>query len=133
MLSYRRHADHLRPEFEIDHQPSDDRQLLGVLLAEHGHIGTNCAEELGDHGCHAPEVSGAVRALEAVGQPAGLDVGVEPVGVHRRRRRYVGGVHTESTAAAQVVADVAGVGVEVVTAVELQRVHEHRDHHQIAS
>jgi len=45
-------------EVEVGRETSHDRELLVVLLAEHGDVRSSRAEELGDHGGHAVEVAG---------------------------------------------------------------------------
>ena len=61
---------------------ADDERLLGVLLAEEGHVGPDHVQQLGHDGGDAVEVAhAAVRALERLGQAAH---------VHRRARSPAG-------------------------------------------
>ena len=83
-------ADDVDAEVEIEGHPPDDRQLLGVLLAEHGDVRPHRGEQLGDDGGHAAEMARSVRALEPIGERAGLDMGLETGRVHRCGGR---GVH----------------------------------------
>ena len=63
-LAHRRDLDDLDVHVEVgDHAP-DDRQLLKVLAAEHRDIGPDGAEQLGDDGGDATEVSRAPGSLE---------------------------------------------------------------------
>ncbi len=88
----------LDAEVEVAHHPADDRQLLEVLPAERGDIGSGRSEQLGHDGHDATEVPGTHRPLQPLGEIAGLDVGLEAGRVHRRRRRRVDRVDAGITA-----------------------------------
>jgi hypothetical protein len=126
-------ADDVDPEVEVDHQPTDDGELLEVLLAEHRHVGPDCGEELGDHGDHAVEVPGATAAFHRVGERTGDDPRLEALGVHGGRRRCVHGVDAGGGAGVEIVVDRAWIPIEVRRLAELQRVDEDRHHDQIGA
>jgi hypothetical protein len=66
----------LHVEREILRHPSDHRELLEVLLAEHGERRMDEPEEPRHHGRDAVEVSGSRRAIEPIGELSDM---------HRRR------------------------------------------------
>ena len=72
-VPYGRGADDLDAELQVGHDPADQRELLVVLLAEHGDVRADQAEQLGHHGQHAGEVAGPARALEQAAERAGVD------------------------------------------------------------
>ena len=105
-----------------------DRDLLGVLLAEVGAVGLDHVEQLRDDGADAGEVArAAVRALEDL---------AEALDDHLRARagavdlvllgceQDVGAVPLGDVAVAALV---ARVGLEVARVVELRGVDEQRD------
>ncbi len=72
---------HAHRQIQIGHQTPDHHDLLGVLLAEVGHVGQAHAEQLGDDGGDAAEVLGPARgALQAIGEAQHLHLGGEPCG-----------------------------------------------------
>ena len=74
-------SEHLDREVQIPRHPSDDGQLLPVLLSERGHVRFHYVEELGDdRGDPAEEVRASSRT-EAAGETLDDDEGV--VGVRR--------------------------------------------------
>jgi hypothetical protein len=120
-------------EVEVAHEPADDRDLLGVLLAEPGRVGRHHVEQLRDDRRDPVEVGdAAVRALEVRGEPRDADGGGEAVGVDlldRRREEQVGARLRGELGVAGLVAGVAG---EVRGLVELGRVDEQRHHDDVA-
>jgi hypothetical protein len=115
----------------LDH-PADDRELLGVLLAEVGGRRAARVEQLGHDGDHAAEVAGADRPLQPVGQGSGVDRHAgRAVRVHRGG---VGGEHQVDALGLrqrEVPVEVAGIRLEVLPRPELQRVHEQRHGHDV--
>src|SRR5690606_26101128 len=107
---------------EVAGHPPDDRQLLEVLLAEEREVGHRGAEQLGHDRGDTAEVAGPVGALQAFGELARHDVGLEPGRVDRGLRRGVDGVDAELLAGREVVLDRARIAVEVGRPVELQRI-----------
>ena len=100
-------------DVEVAHEPADDRDLLGVLLAEERDVGPDHVEELGHDGRDAVEVLGAaVRALERLGDAGDARPSWRsPAGRPRRR----GGANSRSAPAlggergvARLVARVGG-------------------------
>ena len=105
---------------------------MEVFLAEERNVWLHCVEELGDHSGHATEMSRAASAFEWLGQLPNFDMGIETGGVHG-----IGswGVHSGDTALAATLEILCGrtwVMLEVVATIELQRVHEDADHHNVA-
>ena len=69
-------------EVEVADEPAHDRCLLGVLLAEVGDVRSHHVEQLAHHRGHAVEMPvAAVRALQALGEPAHRHRGGKPVGI----------------------------------------------------
>jgi len=66
-LAHRRAAHHLDREREIEHEASDHRQLLEVLLAEVGAAHARYRKQLGDDSGDAVEVAGSRRAVQHLG------------------------------------------------------------------
>ena len=126
-------SDHVDAHVEIGGHLRDDRQLLEVLLSEDRRIGANRTEQLGDHGHDPFEVAGTHRPLHQIGERPGDHTGLEVVGVHRRGGRCVHGGDAGGRTGRHVVVDRTRVAVEVGGLVELQRVHEDRHHHVVAS
>ena len=63
-VAYGRGAEDPHAQLQVGRGAPDQRQLLVVLLAEHGDVRADQAEQLGHHGQHAGVVAGAARALE---------------------------------------------------------------------
>lgn len=124
MLALDRDPDDLHAEIEVVHQAAHDRELLEVLAPEHRDVGPCRSEQLRDDGGHTSKMAGAHRPLEPLGQCAGLHVRLEAGRVHRSGGRCVDRVDAGGPAGVQVLAEGAGVRVEVGRLVELQGVHE---------
>ena len=118
-------------EVEVAGQPSNDYQLLVVLLAEDGHVGSCGSEQFGDHGGDAVEVSGSGGSLHQIRQSADADGRREAVGIHRCRRRHVDHVCASVVAGPEVGVEWSRVLLEVAALAELERVDEDRDDHTI--
>jgi hypothetical protein len=118
-------AGDLHRQVEVAHEAAHDGELLRVLLAEEEHVRLHHAEQLGDDDGDPVKVARARGALEALGERAAdVDAGGETSRVH-----LVGGWGEHDRDAglleeAQVAGLVARVGVEVLAAPELGRVHE---------
>src|SRR3954451_137616 len=127
-------ADHLDREVEVAHHPADQRELLGVLLAEERDVGPGQVQQLADAGHHAVEGPRAVFALEPVAQRSrgdphlGLTIRVDDV-------RGRGEDHVDLLARAECKVGVEGarIAVEVLPRRELQGVEEDRDDHGVAA
>src|SRR4051812_9132444 len=114
---------------EVAHHLPDHRELLSVLLAEHGDVGPHQVEQGTDHGRDAAEVSGPADPLQPLGGAGGLDEGgvagwIE--GLHRRQEEEIAAGRLQQ---ARVRLRLAGVAVEVLVGPELGRIHEHRRHY----
>ena len=118
-------------EVEVGCQAPHDRELLIVLLAEHGDVRSSGAEQLGDHGGHAVEVARPRGALHRLGQPCDMDRGGEPAGIHGSGSRDVHDIDIGGSTDSQVVVDRPRVLVEVALLAELQRIHEDRHDHLV--
>ena len=123
-----RPGDDLDRQMEVAHHLPDDRELLGVFLAEHGDVRPHQVEEGADDGGDAAEVAGAARAFEPEGGAGGLD----ERGIARRVDRLY--VRQEEEVAARgfehggVLFRLAGVAGEVLVRPELGRVDEDGRH-----
>jgi hypothetical protein len=119
-------------QVQVGDQAADDQGLLGVLLPEVGDIGPDHVQQLRDDGGDALEVRGAaVLALERRGQPGDVHRGrragrVDLVG--RRREQEVGSGRGGQRRVARLVARIGG---EVGGLVELGRVDEEGDDHDL--
>ena len=119
-------------DVEVAHELPDDGDLLGVLLAEVGHVGPDHVEELGHDGGDPVEVLGAARgAFERLGEPCDAHVGGEAGRVHLLGRGGEEHVDAEGGGLGGVGRLVAGVGGEVLAGAELGRVDEERDHDDV--
>ena len=134
LLPNRRHAQHLDGNVEIACQAHDDLQLLVVLLAEHGVVGTRLREQLGDNGRHAIKELRAELILEArLGGARQRHRGA------KTRRIDLGWVwQVDQVAASLAKLDdvailVAGVLVEVLICSKLLGVDEDRGDHPIGA
>lgn len=130
-LAYRRCSDDRDTEVEVEHQSAHDGELLVVLHPEHGEIGFDRRQQLGDDRGHTLEVSGPAPALHRRGERAGHDARVETARVHRRHRRCVDDVDARRPTRGEVVVDRGGVVLEVGRLPELQRIDEDRDDDRI--
>src|SRR2546422_9321235 len=77
-----RAPDDLRPDGKVASHLADDEQLLGILLAEVGALGSDEVEENGDNGRHAFEMAGPSGTLERVSERSDGDGRVEPGRIH---------------------------------------------------
>jgi hypothetical protein len=118
-------------EVQVPHQPTHDRELLIVLLAEHREVGLRREEEPGDDRRDAAEVAGPVAATQLLGQALDLDPGAVPRRVDLLGRRGEDDVTAGAPELRDVALEVAGVAVEVLVRPELRRVHEDADDHSI--
>ncbi len=118
-----RDGDDVDGQGEVVDHAADDEELLGVLLAEVTAVGRQDVEELEHDGADAAKVAGAVLALKALADGAGLDPRAEAFGVHLGRGGDEEDVDTLSTEGGKVVLHWAGVGVEVTGVTELGGVH----------
>ena len=119
-------GDDLDPEVEVGRETSDDGELLEVLLPEHGDGGPDRREQLGHHRRHPVEMAGTGGTLHRRCEVADRHRGPERRAVHGRCGRCVDRVDTELATQGDVGVDRAGVPVEVVRPVELERVDEDR-------
>jgi hypothetical protein len=114
-------------EVEVAHEAADDHELLGVLLAEEGHVGPDHVEELGDDRGHAGEVPGAADgALHRLADAGDGDRRGEAGRVDDLGRRGEQDVGAGLGGQLGVAGLVARVGVEVGGLVELRGVDEQR-------
>ena len=116
-------ASTLTGHVEVADHAADDRELLGVLLAEIGDVGLDGVEELGDDGGDAAEVLGAALrrvALEDLGEALDLDPGREALWVDLLDRRRVDEVDAGLGREPRVALLVARIAVEVLARPELR-------------
>ena len=130
-MAHRGDTHDLHRQIEVGHHPAHDRQLLVILLAEHRHVGLCCVQQLDHDGGDALEVTWPHRSFEPVGECAGHHPRVEPGRVHHGRGGRVDGVDAERPAHVEVAVDRTRIEVEVGGLVELQRVDEDRDDHDV--
>ena len=124
-----RHASDLHRNVEVAHGAGDDPELLIILLAEQGDVGSDLVDELGDHGRDPGEMPGPVFPTQPLREARYLDPGREAGRVHGLDVRQVGGIHPRFRQESEVRLDVARIPREVLRWAELGRVHEDADHH----
>ena len=87
-------GDDLGGQGQVQGHAADDHDLLSVLLAEVGMLGTHGREEDGHHRGHAVEVARPSRALQRPGDGADADPSphLQPRRGPRRSATEIGGV-----------------------------------------
>ncbi len=104
--------------------------MLVVLVTEHGQVGFDDMQQLGDHGAHPAKMAWAMFAFERVGQRDLLDPAGRIAVVHLLvgRRKY----HVDffPLADAAIRFEVTRIAVEVLVRPELGRVDEDAHHHR---
>jgi hypothetical protein len=118
-------------DVEVADEAADHRELLPVLLAEHGEIGAGLVEQLGHDLRHAVEMTGPRGAAQTVGQAGDADLGREAVGVHLLYRRREEEVAARLGEHGGVTRLVAGIGREILGRGELGGVDENCRHHPV--
>ena len=113
-------------------EATHDGHLLRVLAPEPRAVGAHAQEELRHDGGDAAEVARARGPLEALRDPAHVDVGREALGVEVVPRGRVDGVHALAGEQVEVGVERARIAREVLARPELERVHEDADHHRVA-
>ncbi len=121
-------ADDLHAEVQVPDHAADQGELLGVLLAVQGDVGTGQVQQLGDDREHAVEVARAGGALQALahGARGDADLGLA-TGVHLVHGGGEHDVRAGLPGELEVGVQGARVAVEVLALTELQRVDEDGD------
>jgi len=132
-VAHDRHRHELDGQAKILDQTPHQQELLVVLLTKDGEVGLHDRKEHGDDGEDAVEVAGAVGALEHATKRTRHNARVEAGRVHLVGRWRKHPIHAAASTQLEVGLEDARISVEVVGALELQRVHKDGAHNDVGA
>jgi len=103
---------------EVPDHASDDRDLLGVFLSEHGEMGLDGQKQFGAYRGHAPEMSRPRCAAQCFGDPLDLDEGRKIGRIHLINRWIEDDVHAGLVGQFRVPFKVARIFLKVLVRAE---------------
>src|SRR5262249_5640498 len=131
-LPYGGAGDDLHVYREVSNHPLDHHYFLSVLATEEGKLRPHDVEQLAHHRCYAAKEFGAAGAFQLVAEAFHDYIAGESILIDVGRYRRKDQINTSSKRQLRVVREIARVFVELVVRRELHRVHEGRDHYDVA-
>jgi len=121
------HADDFSRNIEVGRHSPNHCKLLEILFAKQSEVRPDREQKLGDHRCHAIEMTGPSPAFPAIGNPGYVHRCREAVRIDVGDGRHPQQVTADILKHPRIVRLAARIASEILVGAELGRVDEDRD------